>query len=81
MERLPLRLKLFFRWLHNKKINEINGVEGEESKPEDEWKTPSFLQQIKKKKTSILAPTLRLRYGTEMSYLQSSSVNHLPIVA
>ena len=39
------RLKLFFRWLHNKKIIEING---EEVKPEDEWKTPSSLQQIKK---------------------------------
>src|SRR5919108_218580 len=28
------RLKLFFRWLHNKKIKEING---EEVEPEDEW--------------------------------------------
>jgi len=35
------RLKLFFRWLHNKKITEIIGQE--EAKPEDEWKTPSFL--------------------------------------
>jgi integrase/recombinase XerD len=42
------RLKLFFRWLYNKKIKEINGPEGE-IKPEDEWETPSFLQQIKKK--------------------------------
>jgi integrase/recombinase XerD len=47
------RLKLFFRWLHNKKIREINQ---EEVKPEDEWKTPSFLQQIKKKKTKRLSP-------------------------
>jgi len=30
------RLKLFFRWLHNKKVKEIKG---EEVKPEDEWKT------------------------------------------
>lgn len=43
------RLKLFFRWLHNKKVKEISGAEGE-IKPEDEWETPSFLQQIKKKK-------------------------------
>jgi integrase/recombinase XerD len=48
------RLKLFFRWLHNKKIKEINGEV--EVKPEDEWKTPSFLQQIKKKKTKRLSP-------------------------
>jgi integrase/recombinase XerD len=47
------RLKLFFRWLHNKKIKEINQ---EEVKPEDEWKTPSFLKQIKKKKTKRLSP-------------------------
>jgi site-specific recombinase XerC len=51
------RLKLFFRWLHNKKIiKEINREE--EVKPEDEWKTPSFLQQIKKKKTKRLSPYL-----------------------
>jgi hypothetical protein len=50
-----LELKLFFRWLHNKKIKEING---EEVKPEDEWKTPSSLQQIKKKKTKRLSPYL-----------------------
>jgi hypothetical protein len=50
------RLKLFFRWLHNKKIKEING-EGE-AKAEDEWKTPPFLQQIKKKKTKRLSPYL-----------------------
>ena len=49
------RLKLFFRWLHNKKIKEIDG---EEVKPEDEWKTPSFLQQIKKKKTKRHSPYL-----------------------
>ncbi|MFL6523704.1 MAG: hypothetical protein ACJ71B_09525, partial [Nitrososphaera sp.] len=49
------RLNLFFRWLHNKKIKQING---EEVKPEDEWKTPSFLQQIKKKKTKRLSPYL-----------------------
>jgi integrase/recombinase XerD len=49
------RLKLFFRWLHNKKIKEITG---EEVMPEDEWKTPSFLQQIKKKKTKRLSPYL-----------------------
>jgi integrase/recombinase XerD len=47
------RLKLFFRWLHNRKVREINE---EEVKPEDEWKTPSFLQQIKKKKTRRLSP-------------------------
>src|SRR5215207_2931491 len=46
------RLKLFFRWLHNKKIIQINR---EEVKSEDEWKTPSFLQQIKKKKTKRLS--------------------------
>lgn len=28
------RLKLFFRWLHNRKVTEING---EKVKPEDEW--------------------------------------------
>jgi integrase/recombinase XerD len=49
------RLKLFFRWLHNKKIKEINR---EEVKPEDEWKTPPFLEQIKKKKTKGLSPYL-----------------------
>jgi integrase/recombinase XerD len=47
------RLKLFFRWLHNRKVREINE---EEVKPEDEWKTPLFLQQIKKKKTRRLSP-------------------------
>jgi site-specific recombinase XerC len=46
-------LKLFFRWLHNRKVREIDG---EEVKPEDEWKTPLFLQQIKKKKTRRLSP-------------------------
>lgn len=46
------RLKLFFRWLHNKKVKEINGEQGGGVKPEDEWKTPLFLQQIKKKKTT-----------------------------
>ena len=50
------RLKLFFRWLHNKKIKEIKGEV--EVKPEDEWETPSFLQQIKKKKTKRLSPYL-----------------------
>ena len=55
LERLSLRLKLFFRWLHNKKIKEINR---EEAKPEDEWKTPPFLQQNKKKKTKRLSPFL-----------------------
>jgi integrase/recombinase XerD len=50
------RLKLFFRWLHNKKI--IEEANGEELKPEDEWKTPPFLQQIKKKKTKRLSPYL-----------------------
>lgn len=30
------RLKLFFRWLHNKKIKEINGDEGEETQQEKE---------------------------------------------
>jgi len=52
------RLKLFFRWLHNKEIKEIDGGEEVEVKPEDEWKTPSFLQQIKKKKTKRLSPYL-----------------------
>jgi hypothetical protein len=33
-------LKLFFTSLHHKKIIDING---REVKPEDEWKTPSFL--------------------------------------
>ncbi|MDQ3851589.1 MAG: hypothetical protein M3299_02015 [Thermoproteota archaeon] len=33
-------LKLFLRWLHHKKILNING---REVKPEDEWKTPSLL--------------------------------------
>jgi integrase/recombinase XerD len=47
------RLKLFFRWLHNKKVKGINGAPGE-IRPEDEWETPSFLQQIKKKKTKRL---------------------------
>jgi integrase/recombinase XerD len=51
------RLKLFYRWLHNKKVKEIDGSEGE-VKPEDEWETPSFLQQIKKKKTKRLSPYL-----------------------
>jgi glycosyltransferase involved in cell wall biosynthesis len=37
------RLKLFFRWLHNKKIREMNGQEAE---PEDEWETPSFCKKI-----------------------------------
>jgi integrase/recombinase XerD len=49
-------IKLFFRWLHNKKMSEINVQE--EAKPRDEWKTPSFLQQIKKKKTKRLSPYL-----------------------
>jgi integrase/recombinase XerD len=53
------RLKLFFRWLHNKKIiKEFNGGEEVVVRPEDEWKTPSFLQQIKKKKTKRLSPYL-----------------------
>jgi integrase/recombinase XerD len=47
------RLKLFFRWLYNKKIREINR---HEVNLLDEWKTPSFLQQIKKKKTKRLSP-------------------------
>ena len=51
------RLKLFFRWLHNMKMKEINREE-REIKPGDEWKTPLFLQQIKKKKTKRLSPYL-----------------------
>jgi integrase/recombinase XerD len=35
------RLKSFFRWLHNKKIREINV---QEVKQEDEWKTPEFIR-------------------------------------
>ena len=53
------RLKLFFRWLHNKKIKEIDEEEEEEEvKPEDECNNPSFLQQIKKKKSKRLSPYL-----------------------
>jgi integrase/recombinase XerD len=57
------RLKLFFRWLHNKKVKEINGADGE-IKPEDERETPSFLQQIKKKKTKRLSPYLDRDMGS-----------------
>jgi integrase/recombinase XerD len=56
------RIKLFFRWLPNKKIKEID-EEVEEVKPEDEWNTPSFLQQIKKKKTKSLSPYLETDMG------------------
>ena len=52
------RLKLFFRWLHNKKLKQVDEKEGEEVKPDDEWETPSFLQQIKKKKTKRVSPYL-----------------------
>jgi integrase/recombinase XerD len=38
-------------------VKEIYGKE-EEVKSEDEWKTPSFLQQVKKKKTKRLSPYL-----------------------
>jgi hypothetical protein len=36
-------LKLFFRWLHNEKIKEIDGGEEVEVMPEDEWNTPYIL--------------------------------------
>jgi integrase/recombinase XerD len=61
------RLKLFFRWLHNKKVKEIDGEE-QEVKPEDEWKTPSFLQQIKKKKTKRLGPTSRKTFLPHLTF-------------
>jgi integrase/recombinase XerD len=51
------RLNLF-KVTQKKKIKEIDGGEEVEAKPEDEWKTPPFLQQIKKKKTKRLSPYL-----------------------
>jgi hypothetical protein len=48
LERLSLATKALFRWLHNKKVKEIDGEE--EVKLEDEWETPSFLEQIIKRR-------------------------------
>jgi uncharacterized protein YqeY len=49
------RLKLCFRWLHNKKIREING---QEAKSEDERKTSLILgKKLRKRKPSASAHT------------------------
>jgi predicted HTH transcriptional regulator len=71
LERLSLALKLFFRWLHNKKIREIDG---QEVKPEDEWKTPSLFQQIKKKKTKRLSPYIETEIYDRDELLTASIV-------
>jgi hypothetical protein len=46
-------LKQIFRWLHNKKIREINR---QEDNPESEWKMPLFFEKIKKKKIAKIFP-------------------------
>lgn len=48
------RIKYFFRWLHNKREQEIKGIE---VAPQSDWISPSFIQ-ITEKRTKRISPYL-----------------------
>ena len=48
------RIKYFFRWLYNKREQEIKGIE---AAPQSDWITPSFIQ-ITEKRTKRISPYL-----------------------
>ena len=48
------RIKYFFRWLYNKREQEIKGIEAD---PQSDWITPSFIQ-ITEKRTKRISPYL-----------------------
>lgn len=48
------RIKYFFRWLYNKREQEIKGIE---VAPQSDWPIPSFIQ-ITEKKTKRISPYL-----------------------
>jgi hypothetical protein len=48
------RIKYFFRWLYNKREQELKGLD---VLPQSDWKTPSFIQ-ITEKRTKRISPYL-----------------------